>query len=196
MKRFVVAMAALATLAGCATRPPVPVAAGLDPRTLEYWTAAGRLALAAGDAGGSGAFAWEQQAATTRLDIRGPLGAGAMQVIATPDSLSVADAAGRAVDTEAARAELRSRLGADLPWASLRYWMLGIPAPDAPAKVTEASSAPLRQIEQSGWRIGYEAFTAVDGWSLPRRLTATSGDVRVRVLVDRWTLPTAGAARP
>jgi outer membrane lipoprotein LolB len=195
--RAALALAALAVLAGCATRPAGPLAgAAPDPRALEHWSAVGRLALAAGVEGGSGSFIWEQQAATMRLDLRGPLGAGALQVVATPDSLSVADGAGRSLDAEAARTELRARLGADLPWSSLRYWMLGVPAPDAPADVTDAPSAPLRLIEQSGWRIGYEAFTAVAGWSLPRRLTATSGDVRVRVVVDQWSVPAGGAAQP
>jgi outer membrane lipoprotein LolB len=180
-------------LAGCATRPAAPpTGAAADPQRLEHWTAAGRLALAAGGEGGSGTFTWAQQSATTRLELRGPFGTGALQIIVTPDSLSVADGAGRAVDAEAARAELRARLGADLPWGSLRYWMLGVPAPDAPAEVSEAAAAPLRLIEQSDWSIGYDAFTAVGGLSLPRRLTATSGGVRVRVLVDRWTLAPGG----
>jgi outer membrane lipoprotein LolB len=195
--RAALALAALALLAGCATRPAAPVAGTApDPRALEHWSAVGRLALAAGVEGGSGSFIWEQRAATTRLDLRGPLGAGALQVVATPDSLSVADGAGRSLDAEAARTELRARLGADLPWSSLRYWMLGVPAPDAPADVTDGPSTPLRLIEQSGWRIGYEAFTAVAGWSLPRRLTATNGDVRVRVVVDQWSVPADGAAQP
>ena len=70
------------------------------------------------------------------------------------------------------------------------------PAPVGPAHVSVAPTAPLRLIEQSGWSIGYDAFTAVGGLSLPRRLTATSGGVRVRVLVDRWTLPPEGSGRP
>jgi len=191
------ALAAVAALAGCATRPAAPTTSEtVDPQRLEQWTAAGRLALASGGEGGSGAFTWQQQSATTRLDLRGPFGAGALQVVVTPDSLSVADGAGRALDAEAAKAELRARLGADLPWGSLRYWMLGVPAPDAPAEVTEAPAAPLRLIEQSGWSIGYDAFTPVGGLSLPRRLTATSGAVRVRVLVDQWTIAPAGDGRP
>ena len=42
-------------------------------------------------------------------------------------------AAGQPLDGEAARAELERRLGAQLPLAELRYWMLGVPAPGASA---------------------------------------------------------------
>jgi outer membrane lipoprotein LolB len=110
----------------------------------------------------------------------------------------MADGAGRSLDAAKARAELQQRLGADLPWTSLRYWMLGLPSPDLPAQVTDSAAAPWRVIEQSGWRIGYDAFTTTTGMALPQRFTATQGDVRVRVVVDTWSVPAGGApdARP
>jgi outer membrane lipoprotein LolB len=195
------ALAILATLliAGCATpsRAPEP-AARPDPGLLREWSASGRLALSAGGEGGSGAFVWAQRDDVSQLDLRGPFGAGALRVLATPGSLSIADGAGRSLDADTARAELRARLGADLPWNSLRYWMLGLPAPDQPAEVTDSAAAPWRVIEQSGWRIGYDAFTTATGIALPQRFTATQGEVRVRVVVDAWSVPAGGApdARP
>jgi outer membrane lipoprotein LolB len=193
------ALAILATLAlsGCATSPRSPVPAVLpDPQAIPHWSASGRLALSAGGEGGGGAFVWEQREQTSQLDLRGPFGAGAVRVVATPDSLAVADGAGRSVDADAARAELQSRLGTELPWVSLRYWMMGVPDPDQPAEVTDAAAAPWRVIEQAGWRIGYDAFTTATGLSLPQRFTATRGDVRVRVIVDIWSVPSGppGAA--
>jgi outer membrane biogenesis lipoprotein LolB len=44
-------------------------------------------------------------------------------------------------------------------------------------------------LEQSGWRIGYEAFTIAGGATLPQRFVATREGVRVRVIVDGWTPP-------
>jgi outer membrane lipoprotein LolB len=144
------------------------------------------MAIAANGEGGSGSFAWAQDGGTTRLDLRGPLGAGAVRLVVTPESLSLADGDGAVLDAEAARADLRARLGTDLPWSHLRYWMLGLPAPDEPATVRDASSAPWRVIEQSGWRLSYDAFTDVRGLSLPQRFSAERPSVRVRVVVDRW----------
>ena len=195
------ALAVLATLviAGCATPSRAPEStARPDPGVLRQWSASGRLALSAGGEGGSGAFVWEQRDDTSQLDLRGPFGTGALRILATPDSLSMADGAGRNLDAAAARAELQARLGADLPWNNLRYWMLGVPAPDQPAEVTDAAAAPWRVIEQSGWRIGYDAFATTNGLSLPQRFTATQGEVRVRVVVDAWSVPAGGgpAERP
>lgn len=190
--RGVAVVAALA-LAGCAGAPRAPeVGARPDPGEFSRWSASGRMAIAANGEGGNGSFAWAQDGGTTRLDLRGPLGAGAVRLVVTPDSLSLSDGDGRVLDAEAARADLQARLGADLPWSYLRYWMLGLPAPGEPATVLDASAAPWRVIEQSGWRLTYDSFADVRGVSLPQRFSAERPSVRVRVVVDRWVPGRAG----
>jgi outer membrane lipoprotein LolB len=189
-----VALLALAALGGCAVAPVshapyVPA----DPSAYASWTATGRLALAANGEGGSGSFTWEQRADATTLSLRGPLGAGALRVTARGDDLSITDDDGRSLGTEQTRALLRERLGADLPWSDLRYWMLGVPAPGGPARVADAATTPLRVIEQADWRIGYDSFTPTQGVSLPARFTATREGVRLKVTVDAWQVsPAAG----
>ena len=192
--RRLAALVVVAALGGCAVVPvaPPPFVAA-DPSAYASWTATGRLALAANGEGGSGSFTWEQRADATTLSLRGPLGAGALQVTAEGDDLNVTDDQGRSLDTGQTRALLRERLGADLPWNDLRYWMLGVPAPDSPARVADAAKAPLRVIEQADWRIGYDAFRPTQGVSLPARFTAIREGVRLKVTVDEWQVsPVAG----
>jgi len=148
-----VAWAALVALvlAGCAVPPRAPEGGALpDAAALDQWNAVGRLAIAAGNDGGSGSFEWAQDGATSRLDLRGPLGAGAVRLVVTPDTLSLADGSGRVLDADVARADLQARLGADLPWGHFRYWMLGVPAPGVEATVLDQGAAPWRTIEQAG----------------------------------------------
>lgn len=165
-----------------------------DPAALRQWTAAGRLGIAAGNEGGSGSFNWTQDDATTRLDLRGPLGAGAVRLVVTPDSFTLADGAGRVLDAGAARTELEARLGADLPWNHLRYWMLGLAAPTDAATVADSGASPWRVIEQAGWRLAYDSFGVVQGINLPTRFSAQRGTVRVRVIVDTWSPGAVAAA--
>ena len=174
-------------LAGCAAPPRAPEgAASPDPAILSRWTASGRMAVAAGNDGGSGSFDWAQDGATSRLDLRGPLGSGAVRLVVTPEALSLADGSGRVLDADLASADLRARLGADLPWGQLRYWLLGLPAPGAEATVRDQGEAPWRVIEQAGWRLAYDSFAVVEGLNLPRRLSVVQGEVRVRVIIDEW----------
>jgi outer membrane lipoprotein LolB len=192
-RRAVVVLAMF--LGGCAAVPTTPTGP-VDPGRIRDWTAAGRMALAVDGEGGSGSFVWQQRDLATNLSIRGPLGAGALQIVAEGDSIVATDGDGRSVDTGRARALLRDRLGAELPLAQLRYWMLGVPSPDAPAEVAEGGESPGRVIEQSGWRIGYDAFRSESGMALPARFSATQGDVRLKVVVDAWSLEIATEAVP
>ena len=187
MRALLVLLAGL--LAGCAglsgrSAPPASTA-GLA--ALSAWIATGRLAVAAEGEGGSGSFVWRQQGAATRLSLRGPLGAGALEVTSDGERLTVADSAGQVIGADA-RAALNARLGTDLPLSSLRYWMVGLPDPSSTARVTEAQAPPLRVIDQHGWTVAYDAFTSAGGFSLPSRVTATSGAVRLRLAVSDWQL--------
>lgn len=195
MSRLAWAAAAALALSGCAAPPRAPEGVTRpDPAVLHQWSASGRMAIAAGTDGGSGSFDWVQDGATSRLDLRGPLGAGAVRLVVTPGTLSLADGSGRVLDADAARADLQARLGAELPWDHLRFWLLGVPAPGVEATVLDQDAAPWRLIEQAGWRLAYDSFDVVGGLNLPKRLTAERGAVRVRVLVDTW-LPGTGALR-
>jgi len=192
--RRLAALVLMAVLAGCAA-PTAIVSPGALPSVdaLPAWSANGRIAIAAGGEGGSGSFTWKQDDVTTRLGLRGPLGAGGLEVLASPEVLHLTDAAGREFDTTAATAELQARLGTDIPWSSLRYWMLGLPDPQQSATVEEHPDAPRRVIEQGGWRIGYESYTVAGGYALPQRFVATRSGVRVKIVVDDWLLRGEGA---
>jgi outer membrane lipoprotein LolB len=195
VSRLAWAAAVALALSGCAAPPRAPEGVTRpDSAVLNQWSASGRLAIAAGNDGGSGSFDWVQDGTTSRLDLRGPLGAGAVRLVVTPGTLSLADGSGRVLDADAARADLQARLGAELPWDHLRFWLLGVPAPGVEATVLDQDAAPWRLIEQAGWRLAYDSFDVVGGLNLPKRLTAERGAVRVRVIVDTWS-PGTGAHR-
>jgi outer membrane lipoprotein LolB len=150
-----------------------------------------RIALVAQGQGGNGSFVWQQRSERTELMVRGPLGAGGLQVITDGELLELADSSGQPLDGAAARAELERRLGVALPLAELRYWMLGVPAPQETAgPVEKPEGAMTPGFIQRGWTVSYETVGEQAGWRLPSRLSATMGNTRVRIVVDDWMLPT------
>lgn len=190
-------LAALALLlGGCAAAPvvaPPPAGRVADQESLSQWVAKGRIVLVAQGEGGSGSFVWQQRSERTELSFRGPLGAGAMQVVTDGDVIELTDTAGRALDGDAARRALEHRLGINLPLADMRYWMLGLPAPDATGGA--AVALPVGAGGQTGfrqreWEVSFQEFRGVAGWSLPARFNAAAPGVRVRIIVDDWQLPT------
>lgn len=172
--------------AGCASVPLAPGGFEPDVAGIDRWTAAGRIALVAAGEGGSGSFEWRQHGPETELTVRGPLGAGAMKVVTDGSAFTLEDGSGRDLDPQVARERLATQLGVNLPLGELRYWMLGAPAPGSMASVTLGSTERERVIEQAGWRVACSAFEPVGRWQLPARLTATSGSVRIKVVVDEW----------
>ena len=182
-------------VAGCAAtprqavEPPPPI----DARAAESWMAQGRLAVAVEGQGGSGAFTWRQESARSELAVRGPLGVGAFNVTVAGDELSVTDGEGVTLSGDDARRQVQARLGAELPLESLRYWMLGLPAPSPPAQVQDSAQAPVRVVEQGGWQIAYDGFARFGSLTAPTRLTATGPNLRLKLVFDGWQqLPPAG----
>lgn len=178
-----------ALLSACAAVPPAPVNIPTNVEQLPTWLATGRIAIAAGGAGGAGSFTWHQDGENLRIALRGPLGAGGLEIQSDGSNMNLRDSSGTSLDAQQASARLRARLGVDLPLSSLRYWMLGMPAPRVDASVTDAAGSAPRVIEQSGWRVDFNRFREVAGFSLPERLTAKHSDVRLRVIIDDWQVP-------
>jgi len=180
-------------VAGCASvRPPVTGGNAPDPEHLTDWTAKGRIGITAGGEGGTGSFSWRQSAGRTDLALRGPLGAGGLDLVTDGVQLQVRDASGLALDGDAARAELEQRLGGPLPLAQLRYWMLGVPAPagDGPgAAPVQMATGSVPGFVQDGWVVTLDQSRVVGAWRLPVRLSATTTGVRIKLVVDDWQLP-------
>lgn len=146
----------------------------------------GRVAVAKGEDGFSGNLRWLQRPALTRIELDGPLGVGGAQYEFAPGD-----------DASA----LEQALGAPVPLASLRYWLLGVPDPD-PALAAEESLEPgggrLAALRQAGWEIDYPLYAPVAGsrLELPQRIEVRREGLRLRLWVDVWQgAPLAGAPR-
>jgi outer membrane lipoprotein LolB len=181
--------------AGCATAPSLPAPgpgaaearrAALQGR--ETWSLSGRVAVAAAGEGSTAAVDWRQAGGQSDLELRGPFGAGAIRVFLTGDGVSIEDGTAR-LDGEDARRYLEDQLGASLPMVELRYWVLGVPAPDSPYEELAGPDGLPRRLAQKGWVISFERYREADGEQLPSRITAEAGGTRVRLAVSRWDLP-------
>jgi outer membrane lipoprotein LolB len=188
------ALALLFALAGCQTVPvsPAPSVSWSVRRpelqALSRFGLNGRVAVAVGKQGFNAGLRWTQSAAVTHLALTGPLGAGGVEVTSDGDDLSVVTSNGKRLGNAAARAELDDKLGFEPPLRSLRYWVLGVPDPAAPAAVQLDSQQRLTQLTQDGWQIDYTAYMPVGAEWFPKLLTLRREDVRVRMVVDGWQL--------
>ena len=171
------AVAALLTLAGCASAPRVEPPAAVDIAQLANWEAGGRLGVSGPEGGGSGSFAWSQLGDHAQLEIRGPVGLGSVRIQMQGDGpnpeLQLETANGQRLTADAAWAELEARLGAPVPAGQLRYWLRGLPAPGPHQWLKQSEAEAV--LEQSGWRIEYQQFDTAAGPRLPKRMRASNG---------------------
>lgn len=194
MIRRVAACGVLLLAGGCASLPPAGDAGSWPGRRAELqaiqtWTLDGRVAVATAAEGFSGGLAWRQDGAQAEIDLRGPLGGTALLIRLDGKSMTVTDSSGASIAGEAAHAFVVSEIGAPLPVAELRYWLVGVPAPGYPHQETIGADGRLARLEQAGWQLRYSRYQAVGRLALPVRIDIESETARLRLVVSNWRLP-------
>ncbi len=184
----------LGALAGCATIPEsvdLPDIGAWDARNevlggIQDWEFKGRMAVKAGDEGFNAKFDWAQQGDAFKATVRGPLGIGTVRIEGDGQAVTLTDKDGVETVLQDAELELRWRYGWTIPVTSLRYWALGIPDPNLPAVTEFNDEGYLVRLEQSDWIVEITRYREGGGQQMPRNLSATNPDTRVRMVIDRW----------
>lgn len=192
------AAAVLLFAGGCATLPPpaAPVedwpARRAALQALDDWSLGGRIAVAAGENGFSGGFDWAQQGERADIALSGPMGGAGLAIRVEGESLRVV-LRGETYTGDDARRLIEERIGPghSLPVAEMRYWLVGAPAPGPAYEETIGEDRRLAGLSQSGWQVRYEKYGLTRGIDLPTRLEMTSSDLRLRVVVSKWTVTDA-----
>jgi len=192
--RGAVLAAALLLASGCVTTQtgaPLPEMDSWETRVAvlgdqDHWEFSGRVAVKAGDGGFNGKITWSQQGEAFETTVAGPLGIGAVRIEGDDRSVMLTDKDGVQTAMQDAERELQWRYGWTIPVRSLRYWALGIPDPTTSATTALDEQGRLQTLEQSNWRVEISTYRDRGGQSMPRILTATNPDTRVRMVIDNW----------
>jgi outer membrane lipoprotein LolB len=185
--RSVAIVGCCALLFACATTRPAKSSLQWQQRLGELqgshsWSMGGRAAVALGTQGWQASMDWHQGGPYAEVHLSGPFGVGAVVLKQAADGLSL----NGAPPSEAVLAQVRERLGFQPPLDHLRFWLLGVPDPGAPADVVQNDQDRAQQVTQDGWIISYDRYLAAGPDLLPTRVILSRGDVRVRIVVDHW----------
>jgi len=183
-----------ALLAGCAATDSrqLPDLSDWETRKayLEHtdeWEFAGRIGVSAGSEGFNGKLWWRQDGDVFRARISGPIGIGTIFINGDGPEVTLTERDGTVTELMDAEAELRYRYGWTIPVTSLRFWTLGIPDPSSPADVEFNEEGQMSELSQREWQVTIGQYVEGGGQAMPRRLTAVSDDIRVRLVIDGWT---------
>ena len=186
MKQAVVALLAL-WLASCSHAPviseQVPTA-GIDA-----WKMSGRIAIARQNEGFNGRFVWDEQPSGMQLRVRGPLGFGGIEINGHEGAYTVIHS-GEHFQTNDPETELSALVGWWLPVHSLSAWLRAVPDERFPFQADRDSDGRLVSLMQRGWSAEYPSYRQRAEYLLPYRILLDNGEVRVRVVVDRFEAKT------
>ena len=183
----------------------------------QHWQADGKLAIrqiATQNTRGSAhtlRFNWHQQGENYTALLSGPLGFGRIEIQQTKQRISLTRGKTR-VEAKDVDQLFFQQTGLSLPVSYLRYWALGIPAPqhgftatptsivspedDAGGSQTSSSQPSAKAIKgflQDGWDVSYTGAQQIDSYTLPVKLIADNGDIKVVIAFKHWDLPLSTA---
>lgn len=179
------ALAVLLLLAGCTSVPPAPTADDAAATALRRFTLDAKVAWQRPERSGRAAVEWIQDGERARLLVTGPFGAGAALLESTPGRarLTVGDDVRSAPDAGDLLADV---LDIPLPVTRARWWVRGLPAPGAVESVVRDADGRAVRIDQAGWQVRIDRWTAIDGVALPARLHLSRGELSLLLVATRW----------
>ncbi len=183
--------AALLVLAGCRTLPATQVDWPTEKsarQQLRAWEMSGRAAVATTSDGWSAGITWTQDGASSELNLSGALGIGGVRVRSDGRALTIDTSKGEHFEAADAGAALAQTIGVELPVRNLRYWLLGVPAPQSAALEQLDDQGRLQRLNQDGWIGTFDRYALHGGRWLPGRVQMQQGDNRIRVVINRWEI--------
>ena len=180
------------TLSACSIVPLVPEVhysriAREHLYKLERWSFEGRLALTGKNDSWSASINWGHKPDDEKIKLSGPLGQGATEIQLTGDLVTIDRGDGQTQSSIQPEEFINQQLGMFVPVRSLRYWVVGLPEP------TTAFVETATGFNQAGWLIEYKQMQPVDDQSMPRKITVTNEQVKLKLIIDQWVLNVAKA---
>jgi len=193
---FAIACVLIALLAACApvrVKPNAVTPAALaaqDAREAALadksrWTLEARLAVS-GENGGSGDLVWRQDGDTYSFSVRGANGK-TLRLSGDADHAVLEGVDAQPDLGSDPQTLLRKRLGAEVPFAALRRWALGLRVAGESAQMQFNDQNLPAQLEQDGWTVEYLDWFSDRAPVLPKKVFATRGKDKVKLLIQSWS---------
>jgi outer membrane lipoprotein LolB len=123
------------------------------------------------------------------MNIKNPLTGSIVAYLKGERSEVVMQANGKTYKDSNAERLLQGHLGVSLPLDGMKYWVRGIPAPDAPVQQVKLDAQGRPELlQQSGWQVEYSGWKGTDWKALPERinLSRTPDNTKVKVIAKDW----------
>jgi outer membrane lipoprotein LolB len=156
---------------------------------MRQFLAQGRLAYRSDNDGVNANFSWTNNDEDFALKLSGPFGASAVTIEYAAGKLYLSNQKREEfMDWMSPTEVLFQHTGLYLPVDALSHWVTGIPVPDSEHQLTLNPQQLLSELHQGGWTIHYTRYVQVGDLFLPDRITLTQDDIRIRLVIDQWSI--------
>ena len=149
------------------------------------WSLAGRMAISGPQDSGSGSLEWQQQGEVFSFTLHAPVSGKTWTLSGDAEHAQLTGLREQALEAANGADLLARELGWRVPVGELAYWVRGLRAPGR-AEVTFQEDGLPAEIRQHGWTVEFRDYTSTGDPLLPRKIFASNGDYKVRLVVQRW----------
>lgn len=154
----------------------------------EIWSMTGKLGVQSPAENTSLGIWWSQNEEEFEITFRGALAFGAGRLSSHSNNPNPTDTGSdasvklerngkKAIYGSSPEQLVAQLLGQEIPVSPMKYWVRGMPSPEASYTEGEGS------IKQLGWQVEYTR----DNKGLPRRIILNRDDVRLKLVVKSWS---------
>jgi len=139
-------------------------------RAIDGWNIQARMAVRSNRKGGQATVHWQRNRQLHRLDLYGPFGSGRMRLQQDAKQATLVDSKNHRFSGRSLQQLLFRRVGWQVPFSSLQYWIVGLPTPGQVQQQQWDQQGRLRSMQQHGWQIQFSDYRGVGEVELPGRL--------------------------
>jgi outer membrane lipoprotein LolB len=154
-------------------------------REIPDWGLVGRIAVFDGDRNGSGRIEWRQAGDRFEIMLAAPVSRQSWRLTGGPEGAVLEGLDDGPRRARSAEHLLEAEAGWSLPLDLLRAWARGMRGAPSAGLSFDAQALPAT-LEERGWTVQYRDWHARMQPPMPRRVFASSGERRVRLVVERW----------
>jgi len=189
-------------LSSCSINPahqPAPQSATQDQanwlkhkKTLQpihIWQFNGRFGAKTNTETWTGSINWSQQQQNYKINIAGPLSSGSIELEGEENYALLRLSDKHAFSDNNPQSLLQAHTGLKLPVNELRYWLLGLPAPEMRYTIKSfTQKGQLSKLQQNNWEVSFKRYTKVGRLQLPDKIFIENHDINVRLIIQKWQI--------
>jgi len=156
---------------------------------LEKWQFSGRFSAKTDIENWTGSIQWQQKAQQFKINLSGPLNSGSALLQGNDDLTELRTSDSTSFFDSDPQFLLQQHTGMILPVNNLRYWIVGMPAPEAKIDAIKISqNGQIDTLSQNNWEIRFKRYTDTPRAALPNKIFLNNDEVSVRLIIQEWQI--------